>query len=141
VPPRIKVTTLESQLIHLIQELSGRTLKLSYPAFSGSNLTGWFVSHFYSLLAICLSSTGRSVQQAQNCLACSVKRITSFGPTIQFRRKGNDCICYGCIMIAHGTIHHPAAQEGRKFITQTALRQCDPLWITLFPHGCGFQAK
>ena len=26
VPPRIKVTTLESQLIHLIQELSGRTL-------------------------------------------------------------------------------------------------------------------
>ena len=25
-PPRIKVTTLESQLIHLIQELSGRTL-------------------------------------------------------------------------------------------------------------------
>ena len=60
-------------------------------------------SHFYSLLTICLSSTGRSVQQAQNCLACSVKRITSFGPTIQFRRKGNDCISYGCIMIAHGT--------------------------------------
>jgi hypothetical protein len=27
VPPRIKVTTLESQLIHLIQELSGRTLR------------------------------------------------------------------------------------------------------------------
>jgi DNA-directed RNA polymerase len=27
VPPRIKATTLESQLIHLIQELSGRTLK------------------------------------------------------------------------------------------------------------------
>jgi len=26
VPPRIKATTLESQLIHLIQELSGRTL-------------------------------------------------------------------------------------------------------------------
>jgi hypothetical protein len=28
VPPRIKATTLESQLIHLIQELSGRTLRL-----------------------------------------------------------------------------------------------------------------
>jgi hypothetical protein len=28
VPPRIKATTLESQLIHLIQELSGRTLTL-----------------------------------------------------------------------------------------------------------------
>jgi hypothetical protein len=27
VPPRIKATTLESQLIHLIQELSGRTLR------------------------------------------------------------------------------------------------------------------
>jgi hypothetical protein len=27
VPPRIKVTTLESQLIHLIQELFGRTLR------------------------------------------------------------------------------------------------------------------
>ena len=26
-PPRIKVTTLKSQLIHLIQELSGRTLR------------------------------------------------------------------------------------------------------------------
>jgi putative ABC transport system substrate-binding protein len=31
VPPRIKVTTLESQLIHLIQELSGRTLKGAKP--------------------------------------------------------------------------------------------------------------
>jgi hypothetical protein len=28
-----------------------------------------------------------------------------------------------------------------NFITQTALRQFDPLWITLFRHGCGFQAK
>jgi hypothetical protein len=30
VPSRIKVTTLESQLIHLIQELSGRTLSTFY---------------------------------------------------------------------------------------------------------------
>jgi hypothetical protein len=29
-------------------------------------------------------------------------------------------------------LQHPAAQEGCKFITQTALRQFDPLWITLF---------
>jgi hypothetical protein len=78
-------------------------LKLSHPAFSGSNLPGKFVSHFYGLLAICLSSTSRSVQQAQNCLACSVKRITSFGPTVRFRRKGNDGICYDCTAIAHGT--------------------------------------
>jgi hypothetical protein len=78
-------------------------LKLSHPAFSGSNLPGKFVSHFYGLLAICLSSTSRSVQQAQNCLACSVKRIASFGPTVRFRRKGNDGICYDCTAIAHGT--------------------------------------
>jgi hypothetical protein len=38
-------------------------------------------------------------------------------------------------------LQHPAAQEGCKFITQTALRQCDLLWITLFPHRCGFQAN
>jgi hypothetical protein len=31
VPPRIKATTLESQLIHLIQELSGRTLRTMAP--------------------------------------------------------------------------------------------------------------
>jgi hypothetical protein len=34
-------------------------------------------------------------------------------------------------------LQHPAAEEGCKFTTQTTLRQFDPLWITLFRHGCG----
>jgi hypothetical protein len=38
-------------------------------------------------------------------------------------------------------LQHPVAQEECKFITQTALRQFDSLWITLFGHGCGFQAN
>jgi hypothetical protein len=42
VPPRIKATTLESQLIHLIQELSGRTLRVSeFASIGQTNQSIW----------------------------------------------------------------------------------------------------
>jgi hypothetical protein len=41
------------------------------------------MSHFDGLLIICLSSSGRPVKQAQNCLAC-VKLIASLRPDVCF---------------------------------------------------------
>jgi hypothetical protein len=137
-PPRFDTATLGP--IRPVLVMPNLCLKLSHPAFSGSNLPGKFFSHFYGLLAICLSSTSRSVQQAQNCLAC-LSNIASFGPTVRFRKgERRHLLRLYCDYSWHSN-NHPVAQEECKFITQTALRQFDPLWITLFGHGCGFPAN
>jgi hypothetical protein len=58
--------------------MPGRCLRVSYPVFSGAKLSRQLVSHFHGLLIVCLGSIGRLVKQAQNRLACCVKRVASF---------------------------------------------------------------
>jgi hypothetical protein len=61
-PLRFDITTFQLGLPYL-RDAGGR-LKLSYPFFSGSELSGQFVSQFYGLLVICLSSTSGAVKCA-----------------------------------------------------------------------------
>jgi hypothetical protein len=80
-------------------------------------LSRQFATRFSNLLIVCLGSTSRSVQQAQNCLARFVKRIAGFGLAVQLRRKGNDCIWYGRVTTAHGTYPQHVASAGGNSTT------------------------
>ena len=115
-------------------------LKLSHPAFSGSNLPGKFVSHFYGLLAICLSSTSAgSAGPKLLGLLCRAYRQFRTYCSISAQEERRHLLRLYCDCSWHSNTRSPTKDV--NFITQTALRQFAPLWITLFRHGCGFQAK
>jgi hypothetical protein len=67
VPPRIKATTLESQLIHLIQELFGRTLSMEY---QGHCCVCSVIQLAAALIRRHLkTAAGRSHRQSDRCVA------------------------------------------------------------------------
>jgi hypothetical protein len=62
----------------------GMGLKLSYPIFSGAQLSRSLARHFESLLIVCLGISGGPVKHPQNSLGCPVKWIASFGLGVGF---------------------------------------------------------
>jgi hypothetical protein len=72
-------------------------LKLSYPIFSPSKLTGEFATLLHGLLITGLGSIGGLANHLQDRVPRLLKRIASFGLAVQLMRKGNDCVCYGRI--------------------------------------------
>jgi hypothetical protein len=68
-------------------------LQVSYPVFSGAELSGKLMSHSESLLVLGLDIGGYAMKQPENGLGCPVNWIVSFWLGVRFWRELNDCFC------------------------------------------------
>jgi hypothetical protein len=90
-----------------------RAFKLAYPVFCRTQLRRQLMSHFKSLLVLCIGSGRCAVNQSQNRLGCLVDAIRGLRSAVWLWRELNDCLCGDLPTITHS--HPPHSLPDREF--------------------------
>lgn len=93
--------------------ISDRAFKLAYPLLCRPQLSRQLMSHFKSLLVLCIGSGRCAVNQSQNRLGCLVDAIRGLRSAVWLWRELNDCLCGDLPTITHS--HPPHSLPGREF--------------------------
>ena len=105
-----------------------RTFKLAYPVFCRTQLRRQLMSHFKSLLVLCIGSGRCAVNQSQNRLGCLVDAIRGFRSAVWLWRELNDCLCGDLPTITHS--HPPHDCLTHEFHHSRLFEAIHRLWIT-----------